>query len=351
MKGPLKPLTVVIVEDSPTVREFLVEALRSVGGFEVVETAADGETALEIVKRRRPDVVTMDVHLPGMDGFETTRKIMETSPTPIVIVSGSVDTREMAVGFRAIEAGALAILPRPQGLGSPSYLAEIQELASTLRTMSEVKLVKRWPQRRATLRAAAAVGIPSDGAARLVAIGASTGGPLALKTLLSGLSKDFPVPIAIVQHMSAGFGEGFVNWLSGATGFPLRVARDGDLLRPGQALVAPHGVHMTAESGLQVRFNNDPEENGMRPAVSQLFRSVARNFGSYAVGVQLTGMGKDGAWELKDMRDAGAETIAQDKETSVVHGMPGEAIRLGAAAHVLPIEAIAPALERLVKRK
>jgi two-component system, chemotaxis family, protein-glutamate methylesterase/glutaminase len=348
------PLNVLIVEDSPTIREFLAAALGAFEGIRIVATAVDGESAIESVKTNRPDVITMDVHLPGMNGFEATRKIMETFPTPIIIVSGSVDTSEVTVGFRALEAGALAILPRPRGFGSPSHDREIRELAITIKTLAEVKVVKRWPQSRKPC--AAAPLFPADAArpgpsVEIVAIGSSTGGPVALKTVLSSLPKHFPIPLVIVQHMADGFTEGFAEWLAGASAFPVQVARHREYVLPGKAYLAPQGMHMGITAGKVVQLSDEPAETGLRPSVSRLFHSVAENFGSKAIGVLLTGMGKDGAAELREMRERGAITIAQDKQSSVVHGMPGEAIRLEGATHVLPADGIAPVLERLVMRR
>lgn len=350
MNGPPKSIGILIVEDSPTVRAFLTQALGAVPGFRVVGTAQDGESALKMLERERPDIITMDVNLPGIDGFETTRRIMETRPRPIVMVSGSIDAREVANGFRALEAGALALLPRPHGFGASEHQAEMQELVSTLKAMSEVKVIRRWPRLRRHAGPASVPRAPAD-AVKLVAIGSSTGGPMALKIILSGLPRTFPAPILIVQHMAEGFMEGFGEWLGQASGFPVRVASHGEAPLPGRAYLAPHGMHMTVGHGNRILLNAEPDENGTRPSVSQLFRSISERCPADSIGVLLTGMGKDGAAELRSMREGGAITIAQDKASSVVHGMPGEAIRLEAADHVLALEDIAAELERMVLRR
>jgi two-component system, chemotaxis family, protein-glutamate methylesterase/glutaminase len=186
---------------------------------------------------------------------------------------------------------------------------------------------------------------------QVVAIGASTGGPVVLQTILSGLPKNFAVPVLIVQHMAPGFVQGFADWLAQSSGFPVHIPTAGEYPRPGHAYVAPDGVHMGVGTGGRVILRRDEPEDGLRPAVSHLFRGVAQVFGRQAVGVLLTGMGRDGAEALKLMRERGAVTIAQDKKTSVVHGMPGEAIRLDAAMYVLPSENIAAALTGLVQQK
>jgi two-component system chemotaxis response regulator CheB len=185
----------------------------------------------------------------------------------------------------------------------------------------------------------------------LVAIGASTGGPLVLQTVLSGLPGNFSLPVLIVQHMAAGFIQGFVEWLTPTSALPLHVATHGEQILPGHAYIAPDGFQMKLELGKRLSLTKDEPENGHRPSVSYLFRSVADLCGPKAVGVLLTGMGKDGAEELKRMREKGAVTIAQDQESSVVHGMPGEAIRLEAATYVLPPHRIAAALANLSNKR
>lgn len=291
--------------------------------------------------------------MPKMNGFEATRKIMETYPTPIVIVSGNLDTREVATTFRAMEAGALAVVQRPVGIGHPDHEAMVAKLIQTVKLMSEVKVVRRWARPRPekavpkVLPEARCARTPAE--IKLVAIGASTGGPTALQTILSGLPKDFPVPVLIVQHMTLGFIQGFAEWLAQTCGSPVRVAAQGQSLLPGQAYVAPDGAHLWVEAG-RIALSQDEPENGLRPSVSYLFRSVARVFGRNAAGVLLTGMGTDGAKALKLMEEQGALTIAQDKESAVVHGMPGEAIKIGAATHVLSSERIAALLTGLLKR-
>ncbi|HEY0857626.1 MAG TPA: CheB methylesterase domain-containing protein, partial [Albitalea sp.] len=183
---------------------------------------------------------------------------------------------------------------------------------------------------------------------RLVAIGASTGGPLALQGMLARLRKCFGAPLVIVQHISTGFAEGLAQWLKRSAGFPVQVAADGDRLRCGAAYVAPDGVHTTVQADGRIVLSDAPPEYGFRPAVSCLFRSAAEQYGAAAAGVLLTGMGQDGAQELKLMREAGALTLVQDRASAVIHGMPGEALRLGGAVHALAPPEIADALNALV---
>jgi two-component system chemotaxis response regulator CheB len=349
-----KPMIkVLIVEDSPVVREFLVHILGADPAIEVIGTADDGEEALEAVARKRPDVITMDIHMPRLDGLEATRRIMETHPTPIVIVSGSTDPREVATTFRAIEAGAVAFLRRPAGIGHPDHETTTEELVRTVKLMSEVKVIRRWPRtgRKAPLPPAAeSPRAEVEAKVKLIAIGASTGGPPVLQIILAALPADFPVPILIVQHMASGFTQGFVQWLAQTSSLPMHLAAHDELVRPGHVYVAPDEFQMRVERGGRIVLTQDAPENGLRPSVSFLFRSVAEVYGSAAVAGLLTGMGRDGAEELKQLRDMGAATFAQDKDSSVVHGMPGAAILLDAATYILPPAKISAVLTNLVRK-
>ncbi len=350
-KRPL--IRVLVVEDSASVREFLVYLFASDQEIQVIGTANNGEEALAVVKDKKPDVITMDIHMPKMDGYAATRAIMESFPTPIVIVTGSSSVQEMATTISALEAGALAIIKRPEGIGHPDHLTTARELIQTVKLMSEVKVIRRWAHGKkingvlsATPESAP---VPKD--VRLVAIGLSTGGPPVLQRLLSKLPKDFHVPIIIVQHIAQGFTEGFAQWLAESSGFPVSVAVDGERMLPGHAYVAPNGFQTMVDGHGRIVLQNSAPENGHLPSVSCLFRSVAIAYGSSAVGILLTGMGKDGAVELGLMKARGAVTFAQDKESSVVHGMPGEAIGLGAASYVLPPDKIAAMLTDLANHQ
>ena len=339
-------IKVLIAEDSPVVREFLVHILGSDPDILVVGTASNGEEALDAVKHYRPDVITMDIHMPKMDGLEATRRIMETCPVPIVIVSGSSDPRENMTAIRAMEAGALAVLQRPNGLGHPDYEANARELLQTVKLMAEVKVVRRWPQLRREPEPPVAARPAAGKTAKIkvIAIGASTGGPPVLHTILAMLPRDLPVPVLIVQHMATGFIASFVEWLAQSSGWPVHVATHGEYLVPGHAYVAPDEFQMKVEHGGRVALTGDEPENGLRPSVSCLFRSLAEVYGGGVAAALLTGMGRDGATELRQLREKGAVTFAQDKDSSVVHGMPGEAIRLDAAIYVLAPDKIAAAL-------
>jgi two-component system chemotaxis response regulator CheB len=345
---------VLVVEDSRAVRELLIHVLSSDPEITVVGVSGSGEEAIEAVKQLKPDVVTMDIHLPKMNGFDATRRIMETCPTPVVIVSGSANMREATTAIRATQAGALAVVPKPAGQGLRGHEDRAAKLVEAVKLMSEVKVLTRWtrPPRGSAVREESPVVqielAHSAAEFQVVAIGASTGGPPVLQTILSRLPKDFPLPVLVVQHMADGFIQWFVDWLAQECAVRVQVAADGDLILPGHVYFAPDGAHMNVGMGGRLRLTKDDPENGLRPSVSHLFRSVANAYSKNAIGVLLTGMGKDGARELKLMRDEGAVTLVQDKASSVVHGMPGEALSLHAASYVLSPDQIAEAVISLV---
>jgi two-component system chemotaxis response regulator CheB len=340
-------IKVFVVDDSTLARESLIGLLNADPAIQVIGAASNGEEACAAVQRVRPDVVAMDVHLPVMNGLQATRRIMETCPTPIVIVSSSSDSGSLATTFSAVEAGALAVVAQPPGIEHPDHAALTQELIQTIKLMAEVKVVRRWAPRQGR-RAAPATHYQSVAGIKIVAIGASTGGPAALQTVLANLPAAFPAPLVIVQHIAPGFTPGFVAWLAQASGWPVHIATGEETLAAGHAYVAPDGFQMKVAPGGRLVLTLDAAENGVRPSVSYLFRSVASVYGPAAAGVLLTGMGKDGAKELGLLRQKGAVTLAQDKASAVVHGMAGEAIRLDAAMHVLPSPEIATALAALV---
>jgi two-component system, chemotaxis family, protein-glutamate methylesterase/glutaminase len=344
--APLPPrvVQVLVIDDSNVARMLLKHILEADPHIHILGMVGNGQAAIDFVAQRRPDVILMDVHMPGMDGFETTRRIMETHPSPIVICTGVMNTEETATAVRVFDAGAVACVEKPAGPGHANFERIASRIRQTVRLMSEVKVVRRWKSSRdISPRVAGANSLPEIGAPaagkRCVGIGASTGGPVVLQTILGGLPAEFPAPILIVQHIAPGFLDGLADWLDHSTAFPVHIAVEGIHPLPGHAYLAPDDRHLS---------DSEPE-NGVRPAVSQLFRSLARVCGPNAVGVILTGMGRDGASEMKELRDAGAITIAQNQESSVVHGMPGEAIAVGAASMVLPAEKIAARLSALFR--
>lgn len=339
-------IRVLVVDDSPSVRELLVYILGSDPEIEIVGCAADGDEALRMAQDKRPDVITMDLHMPNMNGFEATRKIMQNCPTPIVIVSGTTDGDQQGASLRAIEAGALVAVQRPFGPGNAAHHQTSSALIRTVKSMAEVKVVRRWPAAENRMHGGL-IRKPSDAqypTRKLVVIGASTGGPVVLQEILAELPSDYKVPILIVQHMSPGFVTGFADWLSGAAQFKVDVAQHGIALHGGRAYLAPDGFHMGVSKGFHVALSPGQPEHGMCPSVAHLFRSIHKELCPSTVGVLLTGMGKDGAAELRRLKDNGAMTIVQDRATSAVYGMPGEALKQDAATVVLHPSEIGKAL-------
>jgi two-component system chemotaxis response regulator CheB len=344
----------MIVDDSAVYREFLSHVLSSDPGIEVAASVKDGAAAFDAVSAFRPDVITMDVNMPGMNGYDVTRRIMETSPTPIIVVSAADDAGQVGMSFKAMESGAVAVIPKVRGGSSPEAVAQAAELIQMVKLMAEVKVVKRWVKKAAVdSESKIPPTKPSDAtgseAIAAILIGASTGGPLPIRTILSALPTDLPSAVLIVQHIAAGFGRGFAEWLAETSRLPVHVAEDGELVVAGHVYVAPDEAHMGVREGQRIRLSHDEPENGLRPAVSYLFRSASRVYGKKAVGVLLSGMGRDGAEELRAMKDLGALTFAQDSESCVVFGMPGEAVKLGGACYTLPPEAIASTLVTVVR--
>lgn len=338
-------IRVLVAEDSAAQRALLVAILESDPAIRVVGEATSGSEAVEMALRLRPDLVTMDIHMPVLDGYQATREIMARAPVPIVIVSSSVRRDDIAHSLRAIEAGALTAVARPEGPGSPRFEEDRAHLVATIRAMSDVKVVRRWN------RAAeppplpfAPSGAPLRSAVRLVAVAASTGGPLALQKILSGLPATLPVPVVVVQHLSRGFIAVLTDWLNSCTRLRVKVAEAGERLVPGTVYLAPDGRHLGVTPAGTVLLDDSAPVEGFRPSASHLFASAARAYGDGFVALVLTGMGRDGVDGLVDARAAGARVLAQDEASSVIYGMPGEAVRAGVVEEVLPVDRIAARL-------
>lgn len=346
-------IRVVVVDDSPTVRELLVAILQGADGIQVVGVGSNGEDAVRLTKRLQPDVLTLDVLMPAMDGLEATRRIMREIPTPIVIVSGGLVRADMDVTFEALRAGALTVVRTP-GLDDPKGCAKVVQ---AVRLMAEVPVVHHWGwQARypsSTVPAAPPTSVVEEDhrGLQMVGIAASTGGPGALATVLRQLPAGFPVPILVVQHVARGFVSGLAEWLDGETSLRVGLASHGDVPRPGTVLVAPGDYHLQVSAGGRVELCQEPPYRGLRPSANYLFRSLARVYGPRAVGIVLTGMGDDGAEGLGALHLAGGLTFAQDEASCVVYGMPREAVARRAVDRTLPLDQIAPSLVQLTEKK
>lgn len=345
---------VMLVEDSLVVRQLLIHIVGRDPRLEVVAAVASGEDALTTIGQVRPDVVSMDIRLPGIDGLETTRRIMAERPTPIVVIADAIEDSSLRISMNALRAGALSVVEKPVATTNAGYDAAASEICTQLRIMAAVPVIRRrpigseWAGRVATPPpVAAALKVPES--ASVLAIAASTGGPPALARVIGALPAGFPLPVLVVQHMGPAFMEGFATWLNGVVGLPVALAREGERAEAGRVYVAPGDRHLELGGGGHLRITDAAPVGGQRPAATALFRSVARHAGARGIGVLLTGMGEDGAVGLLDMRRAGGLTVAEDESTAVVFGMPAAAIRLAAAGTVLPLDRIAAHLARVAE--
>lgn len=347
------PVRVLVVEDSVTVRRHLCAALAGDPDIEVLAEAADGKEAINLCQTLRPDVVTMDMMLPVMTGLGATEYIMAHCPTPILIVSSSTNRGEVFKTYEALAAGAVDVLEKPTGQ-EPDGEWE-RRFLQTVKIVSRVRTVTHLRARLGTLgqlrpdpKRWLAAEPPAAKRYEVVAIGASTGGPGAVLEILRALPREFNLPLLLVLHINEPFATAFAEWLDGQTGFRVSYAKDGQPVSAtcGRVTMAPPDSHLVVRSG-RLRLTNDPERHSCRPAVDVLFESLAAECGDSTAGCLLTGMGRDGAAGLLKIREAGGLTIAQDEASSVVYGMPREAVLLGGATLVLPLADIGPSIAAL----
>jgi two-component system, chemotaxis family, protein-glutamate methylesterase/glutaminase len=344
-------LRVLVVEDSLTVRKHLSETLSADPEVEVVGEAEDGKRAIELCQQHRPDVITMDMMLPVMSGLAATEYIMAYCPTPILVVSSSVNRGELFKTYDALAAGAVDVLEKMNG--SEADGAWQRKFISMTKMVARIRVIthprgrlkgfSRLASTSPTPRPIARD--PSSGELELAVIGASTGGPAAIVEVLRGLPPAFQLPVLFVLHINEPFGSAFADWLDGQTARRVAYAKDGDPISSagGRVIMAPAGGHLVVH-GRKLRITSTPERHSCRPSVDVLFESVADEYGPSAAACLLTGMGRDGAAGLLAVRQAGGLTIAQDEATSIIYGMPREAVMLGAACRILPLSEIGPAI-------
>ncbi|CAB3761656.1 chemotaxis response regulator protein-glutamate methylesterase [Paraburkholderia solisilvae] len=337
-------MNIGIANDLPLAVESLRRAIARRTEHRVLWVAADGEQAVDFCIAQPPDIVLMDLIMPKLDGVEATRRIMARAPCPILVVTSSVGANASRV-YEAMGAGALDAVDTPTLAGGGDAHEAAQTLLAKLDQIGH-QLANR-PLPAAPVQAAEASGADAPW---LIAIGASAGGPAALAVVLGDLPAGFDAPIVIVQHVDQAFAQGMAEWLDGQTPLPVRVARDGDRPRAGEALLAATNDHLCLTRGGLLRYTRDPVQTPYRPSVDVFFQSVVEHWAGEAAGVLLTGMGRDGAAGLKAMRAKGYETIAQDQATSAVYGMPKAAAALGAARRILALDRVAGELAALVKR-
>ncbi|MCK7593359.1 chemotaxis protein CheB [Pseudomarimonas salicorniae] len=344
-----RALRVLVIEDSRTLRGHFVESLEA-KGFEVVGEASDGESGIALCERLRPDVISLDIVLPGISGLEVTAEIMHRCPTPILIVSASRNRGEVFRTLDALSAGAVDVLDKPKGTDADDDWVERYRRA--LRLVAGVRVIRRSarfirpsqaPRPADRIEALPPAGPVEPGAGlRLIAIGASTGGPAVLAEMLPRLPARLGLPLLLVIHLDRAFEEAFRDWLATLAPFPVRLVSHGDLLPTDTVLlIAPAGRHLTLRGG-RLLLDDRPERHSCRPSIDVLFESLAEECPRSTLAILLTGMGVDGARGLLSLRQAGARTVAQDEASSAVFGMPRAAIELGAAERVLGQDALAP---------
>lgn len=345
----IKPkIKVLIVEDSIIFVTLLKAILSKDSQIEICGVVRNGAAAVDFVKEIRPDVITMDINMPIMNGYDATSIIMHIAPVPIIILSANIDENDVNDTFKALEAGAVSVIEKPSDIESSEFPNYEKRLIQLVKLMSEVKVVTRishLPKEKNVIQPQH-FAEPGVNKIEVVGIGASTGGPLVLEKILSGIPKDFTYPILIVQHITKGFTKGLVDWLNHTSAIPVKLAENNEPLRRGICYIAPDDMHLGINRNI-IMLSNAPPLYNMRPAVGFLFSKLAEHYGSKALGILLTGMGRDGSEELKKLRDAGAITIAQDEESCVIFGMPGEAVKLNGATYIMPPEKIIQFLEDL----
>lgn len=322
----------VVVDDSNTVRAVLRRLFAKTGNIRIVAEATNGEEAVAAVHREQPDVVLMDVEMPVMDGFAATKRIMSECPTPVVILTSRANRDQLHTAFEATRHGAVELFAKPENPRGWDQL--VQALPKAIRTAA--LLTSRIAQRDVRRTAATPVTVPKDRTLRYVAVGASTGGPNALHELLAALAPRPRATILVVQHITAGFEIGLAEWLRKETSLDVRVAQDGEEPVAGSVRIAPQGSHLLLGADRHLVLGNSPARAGHRPSADELLFSCAANFPAETAGVLLTGMGRDGAEGLEELRARGGFTVVQDEASSVVFGMPRVALERGATDLALP---------------
>ena len=336
-------IKLLIVEDSRVVSEYLSYIFNSDPEINVIGNVSNGKDAIEFIQKQKPDVITMDIDMPIMDGLEATRIIMSTTPIPIIIVTASRHANEVNTSMEALASGALAVIEKPVGFEHPKADELARKMLKMVKLMSEVTVITRRFKSKKELQT---TNIYSNATPvilkvpEIVAIGVSSGGPQTLNIVFSKISENFPVPILVVQHISYGFLDGLVNWLQKTVKNPIQVATDNEYPKSGYIYFAPDGYHMELNRNGLIKLEKGKSNNGICPSIAKLFTSVAEAKKDKALGIILTGMGSDGSLELKLIRDAGSTTIAQSKESALIYGMPKVAVEHNAVDYILSAEDI-----------
>lgn len=353
-------IKVLIVEDSKVKSQYLEYILSSDPEIEVIGNVSNGKLAIDFIEDVKPDIITMDIDMPVMNGIEATQIIMAESPIPIIIVTAKKESYNINTSIDALSFGAISLIDQPYGIGHPNEINAKRKLISLVKLMSKVKVVTRKRgvinknsrpnsvDKKDVFEENTTPGIKEFLDKKLVAIGVSSGGPQVLSKIFSGITNNFPFPILVVQHITEGFIENMVNWLKDISSIPISVAKHSDVLRPGHIYFAPDNYQMGVSLN-RIRLFKSEKVNRICPSVDFLFNNLSINYGGNVIGIILTGMGSDGAEGAKALKDKGSITIAQDKESSLVFGMPSEAIKNGSIDYVQNTDQIANILVEIEK--
>ncbi len=345
---PKRLIRVLVVEDSILMCKVLTTLLNGDPQIVVTAIATNGKEAVDLVPHLQPDLITMDMEMPIMDGLEVIKQIMSTHPTPILILSSSVFKKGMEKVFRAISYGALDVMDKSE-LVLKGEMNSGEHLIEKVKHLAQKKLPYRIPiEERSDIFLSASRRTRKTTIHKIVAMVASTGGPQALLKILKPLPESFPCGILIVQHIATGFLSGLVHWLDKECRIKIKIAEDSEEIRPGVAYIAPENLQMRVSEGGRLRLSSEPPENGHRPSGDVLLESVAEIYGKESIGIILTGMGRDGVRGLKAIKQKQGKTLAQDEKSCVVFGMPHAAIELGVVDQVLPLERISEELLSMV---
>lgn len=346
-------IKILIVDDSATEREILKFVFQSAPDIQIVGFATNGAEAVKLAEQLKPDLITMDIHMPYMDGYDAIKLIMSKTPIPIVVISSYANIKELNTSFRSLEAGALSVVQKPFNINSPRFVKQRDEIIHMVRMMAEVKVIKRRIMKPSPIQVKISPEI-SQRKYQIVAIGTSVGGPQALKVILSGLHADFPVPIVVVQHMTRGFLQGFSQWLDSNIKLKAKMAEDNEVLLPGFVYFAPDQLHFEirkTDDKLLAHLSSGLPVSGFCPSATVLLKSVAEICGKSAVGILLTGMGSDGAEGLLAIKQAQGHTLIQDPASTVVFGMGGVAQSLGAVDKIVELNHFSDYLNALFNKQ
>lgn len=347
----MKPIRILIADDSETIRIFLAELFSNEPDMEVVGIAKDGKQAVMLAKQIKPDIITMDMEMPVMDGIEATRIIMHSQPTPIILVVSSFSRRETQSTFSALDAGALHAMAKPDAtLPKEKFLAQCQRLLDYIRAMADVKVIHHKLPASNKNKTPPVKSRQSKRQFELITIGSSVGGPQAWQVIARGLPADFPLPIVVVQHISDGFINGFVEWLQSYTHLSVRCAKNDELLLPGNIYFAPDSCHLQVykkEGFIYTHFDYSAPINGFKPSIAPMFHSANLICKDKLLAGLLSGMGADGVPEFMQIHEDKGETFIQDEESTIVFGMAGKALSIGAVNTVVPLQEMAAYLVKL----